>query len=236
MANVSPALALAFMAALLICGCASDSKPTNGMQNLVVQNAEGLVGDVQPAKTEPPPNTAEPRINCTLAVKQAAIVAGEQVDVTLASRFSGSARFDFVCGDEERHLIRENSLELETKCKFNTPGTQIISVKANGRECANATVEVRKKAGGTCSIDNTSIERDLTAFYYKWTVYFDGFSDGDTLTWVCGNTVTKKKISSDPIWGMPRLDMLSCDFPGMPSAEYIDVSISGVPCGKISTK
>ena len=236
MANVSHVLALALMATLLVCGCALDSKPASGMQNLVVQNAEELVVDAQPAKTEPLPNTAEPQINCTLAVKQAVIIAGEQIDMTLTSRFPGSARFDFVCGDEERHLISENSLELETKCKFNTPGTQNISVKANGRECANATVEVRKKAGGTCSIDNASIERDLAAFYYKWTVYFDGFSDGDTLTWVCGNTVSKKKLSSDPIWGMPRLDMLSCDFPGMPSVDYIDVSISGMPCGKISTR
>ena len=77
---------------------------------------------------------------------------------------------------------------------------------------------------------------DLASFYYKWTVHFDGFSDGDVLAWVCDNTVTKKKISSDPIWGMPRFETLSCDFSGRPAGDYINVSISGVPCGQVPTR
>jgi hypothetical protein len=165
------------------------------MQGIVVQNAEGLIGEVQPGKTEPQPAPAQSSggqaINCTLAVKQATIVAGEQADISLNSRFSGSAQFDIACGQESRRLISEDTLALEAKCKFDTPGTSVITVKANGRECANATVEVRKKAGGVCSIDSTSIVKDPSAF---------------------------------------------CDFASAPAADYIDVSISGVPCGKISTR
>jgi len=235
------ALALAVACALLLSGCVSEPKPTEGVQGIVVQSAEGLIGEIQPAKTEPQPevhpqNATQERINCTLAVKQPVIVAGEQVDITLNSRFQGSAIFDLACGDETRRLVSDDTLTLETKCRFDAPGTHTIVVNANGRECASATVEVRKKAGGTCSIDSASIERDFSSYYYKWTVYFDGFSDGDVLKWVCGNTVASKRITSDPIWGMPRLEVLSCDFPSAPAEDYIDVSIGGVLCGKVSTR
>ena len=241
MATVLHVLALAAIAALLLPGCVSEPKPTEGMQGIVVQNAEGLIGNVQApqANASPSPpkqNALEQQINCTLGVKQPVIVAGEQVGITLDSRFSGSAKFDLICGNETRHLFTENSLVLETDCRFDTPGTQTISVKANGRECASAIVEVRKKAGGACSIDGASIERDMASFYYKWKVDFDGFSDGDMLTWVCDSTVAKKRITSDPIWGMPRFEVLSCDFPSKPREDYINVSISGVPCGKVPTR
>ena len=233
--------ALAVIAMLLLFGCVSEPKPSEGMQGIVVKNAEELIGGVQPAKTEPLPATqaqspAGQKINCTLAVKQSEIVAGEQADMALSSSFAGSAQFDLACGNETKRIASENTLLLETKCRFDAPGTQAISVKANGQECARATVEVRKKASGTCSIDSKSIEMDLASFYYKWTVHFDGFTDGDVLAWVCDNTVTKKKISSDPIWGMPRLETLSCDFPGKPVQDYINVSISGVPCGQVPTR
>jgi len=232
-------LALSIALALLLFGCVSEPKPDEGMQGIVVQNAEGLIGEVQPAKTgaQPPPQGAlGQRINCTLAVRQPAIVAGETVDITLDSRFQGSARFDLVCGNETRHLLTEDSLALEMACRFDEPGTHTISVSANGSECASATVEVRKKAGGTCSIGSAGMERDFSSHYYKWTVYFDGFSDGDVLAWVCDSTVARKKISSDPVWGMPRFETLSCGFPGTPREDYINVSISGVPCGKVSTR
>jgi len=230
------ALALAIVAALLLFGCASEPKPTEGMQGIVVQSAEGLIGEVQPPKAGGQGGASAQKINCTLAVKQASIVAGEQVDISLSAHFQGSARFDLLCDDEARSLISENTLVLETSCRFDAPGSHIISVSANGQECARAVVEARKKAGGNCSIDGASIEKDLASYYYKWKVDFDGFSGGDTLIWVCDSTVARKTIESDPIWGMPRFELLSCDFPGRPSADYINVSISGVPCGKISTR
>jgi len=230
MATILQVLALAAVTMLLFFGCVSDPKPTEGIQGKLVQNAEGLIGEVQPANTE------GPAINCTLAVKQSSIVVGEQVDIALNSSFAGRVRFDIICGEETKYLISENTLTLETNCMFDTPGDYNVTVKANEHECASANVEVRKKANGTCSIDSASIERDLASFYYKWNVNFDGFSDGDVLTWVCDNTVAKKKISSDPVWGMPRFDILSCDFPGKPRGDEINVSIGGVPCGKVSTK
>ena len=241
MAASPRALALAAVAALLLFGCVSEPKPASGMQGIVVQNAEGLLGNVQNQSSASQPatpaqNATGQPINCTLAVKQSVILAGEQVDISLGSHFTGSARFDLACGNETRSLISENTLALETKCKFDTPGAQTILVRANGQECASATVEVRKKAGGNCSIDSTSIVRDLSSFYYKWTVRFDGFTDGDVLAWVCDNTVSKEKLSSDPIWGMPRLETLSCGFPGRPAQDYIHVSISGVQCGQVPTR
>ena len=238
MAMVLHALALAGIAALLLFGCVSEPKPESGIQGIIVQNAVELIGEVQAPKAgdSPASNTSWQQINCTLAVKQPTIVAGEKVDITLNSRFSGSARFDLVCGNETRNILTENTLALETSCRFDTPGEQMIYVMANGRHCASAAVEVRKKAGGNCSIDSAGMERDLTSYYYKWKVDFDGFSDGDILTWACGNTVSKKKLSSDLIWGMPRFEVLSCDFPGRPADDYINVSISGVQCGQVSTR
>ncbi len=236
MAASPRALALAAVAALLLFGCVSEPKPASGMQGVVVQNAEGLLGNVQNQSAAPQPATTAQQISCTLAVKQSVILAGEQADISLSSRFPGSARFDLVCGNETRSLLSENTLVLETKCKFDTPGQQTILVRANGRECASATVVVRRKAGGNCSIDSASIEKDLATFYYKWTVHFDGFADGDVLTWACDNTVAKETLSSDPVWGMPRLEALSCDFPSRPVGDYINVSISGVPCGQVPTR
>jgi len=225
-------------ALILLFGCASEPKPSEGVQGIVVQSAGGLLDEVQAPKAEPaaPGQEAGQEVNCTLVVKQAAIVAGEQADIALNARFSGSAQFDLACGNDTRRLLSENTLALETRCKFDSPGTQSITVKANGRTCANASIDVRKKAGGVCSIDGASIVRDLSAYSYSWTVYFDGFSDGDMLTWVCGNTVAKKRLSSDPIWGMPRFESLSCDFPGRPAVDYMNVSISGVPCGTVPTR
>jgi|GEM_PF-2916919 len=241
MASAFHALALAAIAALLFFGCVSEPKPTSGMQGIVVQNAEGLIGEVQAPKAGAQPATPEQdasgqRINCTLAVKPSAIVAGEMVGITLNSRFAGSARFDLMCGNETRSLTSENTLALDTSCRFDAPGEHMIYVMANGRECASAVVEARRKAGGNCSIDSASIERDLASYYYKWKVDFDGFSDGDTLTWACGNTVSRKKLSSDLIWGMPLFEVLSCDYPSRPADDYISVSISGVQCGKVSTR
>ncbi|MCX6771819.1 MAG: hypothetical protein NTX79_07225 [Candidatus Micrarchaeota archaeon] len=241
MEMVLRALAFAAMASLLFFGCVSEPKPSEGMQGIVVQNAEKVIGNAQPSDAgtqtaTPPQSGGGQQVNCTLAVKQSAIVAGEQVDIALNSRFSGSATFDLACGEETRRLVSENTLALETKCKFDTPGTQNITVMANGRECASAVVEVRKKAGGACSIDSGSIERDFASFQYRWIVYFDGFSEGDTLAWVCDSTVSRKRITSDPVWGMPRYEILSCGFPGKPLGDYINVSISGVPCGQVSTR
>jgi len=234
------AFVLAVAAALmLLFGCASEPKPSEGMQGIVVQNAEGLLGEVQAPKAgqqAQPEQGAGQAVDCTLVVKQAAIVAGEQADIALNARFSGSAQFDLACGNETRRLLSENTLALEAKCRFDTPGTQSITVKANGRTCANASIEVRGKAGGVCGIDGASVVRDLSSYRYSWTVYFNGFSDGDVLTWVCGSTVAKKRLSNDPVWGMPRLESLSCDFPGRPSVDYINVSISGVPCGTVPTR
>jgi len=230
MSTILHALALAVIAAILFFGCVSEPKPVGGIQDMVVQNAEEVIGTMQPAKRD------ELQINCTLAVKQSAVMVGEPVDIVLNSQFPGSASFDLMCGDGIMRLIDEDALALETTCKFDTPGTYAISVKANGRECANASVEVRNRADGICSIDSTSIERDFTSYYYKWIVNFDGFSDGDVLTWICDSTVAKKILVGNPIWGMPRFEILSCDFPGKPVENYINVSISGVPCGNVSTR
>ncbi|MFA6328414.1 MAG: hypothetical protein WCY41_03135 [Candidatus Micrarchaeia archaeon] len=150
MAIASYALALAAMAALLLFGCMAEPKPAEGMQGIVVQNAEGLINEVQPAKT----------------------------------------------------------------------GTQATTPGQNATESKN------------CSIGSASVVRGFSSFYYEWTIHFDGFSDGDTLTWACGRTVAKKTISSGPVWGMPRFEVVSCDFPSAPKDDYINVSIGGVQCGQ----
>ena len=164
------------------------------------------------------------------------MLVGEQAGITLSSNFSGSAQFDIVCENKVESLVSDETLLIETSCKFDTPGMKKIVVKANGAECASANIEVREKARGSCHIDMASVERDLSAHSYRWTLYFSGFEAGDEMTWACDNTVAKKKIAADMVFGMPLYDILSCDFPGAPRGDAINVSIEGVPCGQVPTR
>jgi len=235
MARLAVLSALCAVAMLLLMGCASEPKPKEGVQGIVVQNAEGLLGQVQPAGNNA--TAQQPQdISCTLDVPAASALVGEQVSVVLKSSFQGSAQFDLACGNETRHLLSENTLVYETSCKFGTPGAQKVTAAANGKECASKTVQVLGKANGTCSIDAASVERDLQAHYYKWTVRFDGFSPGDEIVWVCDSTVSRMKLAGDPIWGMPRMETLSCNFPSTPKNDAITVSVGGVACGQVSTR
>ncbi|MFA6213780.1 MAG: hypothetical protein WC717_00695 [Candidatus Micrarchaeia archaeon] len=234
MERVLPLLAIC---ALLLPGCASEPRPNEGMQGQVVQNAVDVAGQVLPqAPPATPPEGGGLRANCTLAVGQGTVIAGEEVEFSLNASFPGSARIEVKCGNRTRHLQSEGTLVIEEKCRLGEPGTHNITVSVDGRECASAIVEARKMAGGECSIDNATVVRDFSSYTYVWAVAFGGFSDGDTMTWACDNTVAKKAIRGDPVLGMPLYEILSCDFPGEPRGDYINVSISGVQCGQVYTR
>jgi len=173
---------------------------------------------------------------CSLSAEPASITAGDGVKVRIGANFSGTRQFDLQCGNITRSLLSENTLAMETDCVLGEPGFQKISLSSGGQECASAVVEVRGKAAGTCHIDSASVERDLSAYNYRWTVRFAGFSDGDVITWACDSTVGRKAIRDDPVWGMPLYESLSCDFPSAPKNGAIPVSIAGVQCGQVSTR
>ena len=84
---------------------------------------------------------------------------------------------------------------------------------------------------GTCSVGEAVA---LPGNKYEWTVRFSGFAPGNGITWTCGNETMRKEISSGP-WKIPGVEALVCKLPP-PGKGHINVSISGVPCGQISTR
>jgi hypothetical protein len=45
-----------------------------------------------------------------------------------------------------------------------------------------------------------------------------------------------KKLSGDAALGMPRYDIIYCDYPETPRKGAIEVFVGGVACGNISTR
>jgi len=221
---------------MLLFGCTSEPKPKEGLQGVVVGSTEEMIGGIEPAKQPDSQGAKQQGINCFLTVRQEGLVAGGQADVSIMASFPGTMQFDFSCGNETRRLQGDGRLSLTAKCNLNEPGFQRMSLSSSGQECASAIIGVAGKGNGACYIDNASVQRDLGSYNYKWIVYFDGFANGDAVSWVCDSEIGKKIISTDPMWGLPRYQAVSCSFASRPKSDSINVMVGGKPCGQVSTR
>lgn len=175
--------------------------------------------------------------SCSLALYPESVAAGDSVEVSYTVYSEGNTRFTYSCGDEVRR-ISEGGLTTGTGlCHFSNEGEQTVWIKADDEICAQKTLNVSKgSAKRKCYIDTGSVQKNLQSYSYSATVYFDGFKPGDKLVWVCDYTTASKTLAGDPNAGMPRMEIISCDFNGRPLRDAIQVSVGNVSCGEISTR
>jgi hypothetical protein len=197
----------------------------------VTPNASGAGGEGEKSNT-----------TCTITLNPPAIYAGGSTEVRYSVYTAENTVFTFNCGNQIKEISTGGLISGAQMCQFNSPGDQIVRIKDGGRTCAQATLSVMERGAAApeqqkiCQIDESSVKRDFAAYHYEARVDFSGFSPNDELKWVCDYTVTRKKLGSDPVMGMPLYYDIYCDFSKTPYKDSIDVSIGNVSCGSISTR
>ena len=174
---------------------------------------------------------------CALTLSPSTIDAGSSTEVGFAVQSGQSVAFTYNCGDEVRAISTGGLTSGSRLCQFNTPGSVDVWIKADGVVCAQKTLVVQQPATAkTCSIDQSSVTRDLTNYIYDARVQFTGFSPTDELVWVCDRTTTRHTLGGNGALGMPLYSDIYCDFASQPVSGAITVSIGNVSCGSISTR
>lgn|GEM_PF-1974425 len=189
-----------------------------------------------PASQEASALPSDLKVTCKVSVREGSYLVGDKVYVDI-SAYTGSSgvNFTYKCGERAGMLSSGGIVDNTIFCQFASAGNNTVEVLANGHVCAEKAVFILP-ARGTCFIDSASVKRDLSSYYYEATVYFDGFTTGDPLKWVCDYTTTTRTFTSDPVLGMPRSESIYCDFPSKPKRDAIYVYMGDVPCGEISTR
>lgn len=181
----------------------------------------------------------DPKITCSISFRDRLIYAGESLDVSF-SVYSGegSVDFSYECGSESGKISSGGLVKLDKLCLFPQPGAQAIRIFADGEVCTEKPVEVlpSQPQNGSCSIDASSVTRDLQAYYYEMKVDFEGFAPTDELRWVCDYTTATRMLGGDGAAGMPRSETISCNYPEKPRKDHIEVYVGETLCGTISTR
>ena len=182
------------------------------------------------------PNMSE--ITCSIAFADGPIQVRESKDVHF-STYSGDAsvNFTYECGSLSGKISDGGLVKMSLLCQFNQPGMNTIWLFADGKPCAQKTIDVLPNQGkGTCFIDSSSIRKDLQAYHYEMLVRMEGFSPDDKLTWICDYTTATRTLGGDEIVGMPSSEMIFCDYPQMPRKDHIEIYVGGKFCGNVSTR
>ena len=230
---------------ILLLGCTGSQQPA-------AQQQQPPAAQQQPAQNPPAINartganventTAQPQqqkqYTCSLTLTPSTISAGSSTDIGFAVQSKESVVFTYNCGSEIREIATGGLTGGSRLCQFNTPGNVDVWIKADGVVCAQKTLFVQQPqtTAKTCSIDPSSVKRDLTNYYYEARVQFSGFSSQDELVWVCDHTTTRQTLGGAGVMGMPLSIDIYCDFKGQPENSAIEVSIGNVSCGSISTR
>lgn len=183
------------------------------------------------------PQQQPKQYDCTLTLTPSTIDAGSSTEIGFAVQSGQTVKFTYNCGNEIREISSGGLTTGSRLCQFNTPGNVDLWIKADGVVCAQKTLIVQQpQVAKTCYIDQSSVKRDLTNYYYEARVQFSGFSPQDELVWICDHTTARHTLGGDGAIGMPRYSDIYCDFNGRPENSAIDVSIGSVSCGSISTR
>lgn len=253
---------IALMAvAILLLGCTYPQPPAQNESGKIVGNdrdSHGCIGSAgyqwcdalqecirswetdctAPAKEKEPVVQTEPKkeYTCALTLDPSAIYAGESASIGFSVQTKDNVKFEYNCGTEMREISTGGLTSGSRLCRFDAPGETQVWIKADGVICAQKTLTVlsREFKPKNCSVK--LLEKNLETYFYKMQVDFDGFLPGDNITWKCGYTTAKKPIAGDPAFGMPRQEILSCEFSARPPYDTIPVSMAGVECGEISTR
>lgn len=230
-------------AAVLLFGCTYPQVPQQGAQQngqitTPPQQNELTGTGAQPQEEQEVVEVpAEKQYTCALELSPPTIYAGDSTDITFAVSTKDDVEFTYNCGEEGELGISTGGLTSGSRlCQFKTAGEQQVWIKADGKICAQKTLTVLSAEfkPRNCSVNLT--KKDLQDYYYEMLVEFDGFMPGDNITWKCGYTIAKKPIAGDPSFGMPRYEIISCDFNTRPPYDTIIVSVADVVCGEISTR
>lgn len=194
------------------------------------------------ASPQPPASTSPPQqkqYTCSLTLTPSTITPGSSTEVNFAVQSQQRVNFTYNCGDEIREISSGGLTSGFRLCQFNTPGNVDVWIKADGVVCAQQTLTVSQpQTAKTCYIDQSSVKRDLTNYYYSARVQFTGFSPTDQLVWTCDRTTATHTLGGGiggPV-GMPLYTDIYCDFTAQPVNDAISVSIAGISCGSISTR
>ena len=230
---------------LLLLGCTypqPPAQPPAGAQNpqgetTPPQQNELTGTGTQPQEEQPVVELPQKKqYTCSLELNPSAIYAGESTDITFAVSTKDEVRFTYNCGDEVREISTGGLTSGSRLCQFKTAGEQQVWTKADGAVCAQKTLPVLSREFKPKNWSVNLTKKDLQGYYYEMQVDFDGFLPGDNITWKCGYTIAKKAITGDPTFGMPRQEIISCDFSSRPPYDTIPVSVDGAECGEISTR
>ena len=235
---------LAVLAAmmLVLAGCASQQQGAVGQQasgganNVGTgQQAQKTVGTV--VKTSTGKVAPEPEVTCAIVLSPQKIYARESTDISYKVYSSGNTKFTYNCGDEIRSISSGGLITGSRICQFNSPGNQAVWIKADGELCAVKNLEVVETslAPRRCWINESSIIVRPADFYYSATVYYEGFAENDTLTWVCDRTTATTKLGSGAFGGTGKMRDIYCDYSAKPEKD-IKVTIGEISCGSISTQ
>lgn len=180
----------------------------------------------------------ERKTTCSISFPGGAVHVRESKDVEF-SVYTNEANADFTyeCGTSSGRISDGGLVRMTILCQFNQSGTHEIRLFADGEPCAQKTIDVLPRAAprGNCSIDGSSIVRDLQAYRYQMAVHFEGFSPADKLTWICDYTTATRTLGGDGAAGMPAMEIISCNYPEKPRKGYIEVYVGETLCGKVPT-
>lgn len=228
-------MAAAFVSILLL-GCAGIQQQPAAQQ----QPAQNMpaISERTGANVENPP--AQPQqqtqYTCALTLTPSTIPAGSSTEVGFAVQSKESVVFTYNCGSEIREISTGGLTSGSRLCQFDTPGNVDVWIKADGTVCAQKTLTVQQpQTAKACSIDQSSVKRDLANYYYEARVQFSGFSPQDVLVWVCDRTTVRHTLGGGTA-GMPLYSDIYCDFRSQPEKSEIVASIGDVQCGSISTR
>jgi hypothetical protein len=236
--SAKPLLVASVFISILLLGCTGAQQQPAGQQQQPAQNPTAINArtgaNVENASAPP----AQPKQQtCALTLSPSSINAGSSTEIGFAVQSAQSVVFTYNCGNEIREISTGGLTSGSRLCQFDAPGEVNVWIKADGAICAQKTLVVQEpRIAKTCHIDQSSVKRDLTNYYYEARVQFAGFSPQDVLVWACDRTTARHTLGGGGATGMPLYSDIYCDFPGKPTSSTIDVSIGDVSCGSISTR
>lgn len=202
--------------------------------------------NISAAPPEPPalnetPAQPQGRYTCSLTLEPSSIQQGQTTKIGYSVWSEANVKFTYNCGNETAGIATGGLTAGSKLCEFDTPGNIAVRIKADGAVCAEKNLTVLKRAEGTapklCWIEEQSIQRRLAPdYYYAATVRYEGFSENDTMTWICDYTTARSVLGGGPFGGMSAQKEIYCDFSQTPGKDYIDVEINGTSCGSMSTR
>jgi hypothetical protein len=223
-------IATALLATLLLLGCASKTWPPAENGEAQNETAPELVGIID----NMPDAVNETDLNGSLI---AANDSGQNTVINPANT-AGNATSNQTGNTTPNQANNSNQNNSANTAQNTTNATNTLQNATDTTNTTqNSTDATNNTQGiGTCHVDQNSVTKDLQAYRYEVTVYFDGFHSGAKLVWVCDNSVVTATITEDPGFGMPRYQEIYCDFPGYPKSNIIPISVNNVSCGQISTR